>query len=165
MDAILVDTLAVTLCAADMSCTYIAVNPVLDNRDELIEKQYTLYKTLLNNVEHILTPEFVGVENKALDQLWYSAIKLTAADIVCKFISLDPISYDRTEKVNERIIFHFERLRNYFPTSNSAMKQTPSLGVSPEPQLGNNYRHISTMKKKRHLKGTHNKKNKYKNIP
>lgn len=115
MDEILKEKLAISLCAADMSCSYIAVNPILDNRDELIENQHVIYKTLLDNIEKTLTPEFIGIEHKVLDQLWRSTIELTAADIISEAISLDPILYDRTEKVKERIAFHFNRLKNCFP--------------------------------------------------
>ncbi|WP_140918313.1 hypothetical protein [Limnobaculum xujianqingii] len=132
MDRILKEKLAVSLCAADISCSYIAVNPILDNRDELIENQQIIYKILLDNIESTLTPEFVGIEHKVLDQLWHSAIELTAADIISEAISLKPVLYDRTEKVNERIIFHFNRLKDYFPLTPQDEELQPAISAKNE---------------------------------
>lgn len=128
MDPILKEKLAVSLCAADISCAYIAVNPILDNRDELIENQHAIYRILLDNVEITLIPECVGIEHNVLDQLWCSAIELTAADIISESISLNPVLYDRTEKVNERIIFHFNWLKPCFSmeSQNEAQQLTMS---------------------------------------
>ncbi|MBK5143524.1 hypothetical protein I2494_07300 [Budviciaceae bacterium BWR-B9] len=132
MDPILKEKLAVRLCAADISCAYIAVNPILDNRDELIENQHAIYRILLDNIETTLTPEFVGIEHNALDQLWCSAIELTAADIISEAISLNPVLYDRTEKVNERIIFHFNRLKNCFSMESQNEAQQSMISAENE---------------------------------
>lgn len=114
MDAILKERLAVALCAADMSCGYISVTPILDNRDELIESQHVLYNELLSDIENKLTPESIGIGHEIQDEQWCSAIELVSADIISEAISLDPVLYDRNDRVRERIEFYFNYLKKYF---------------------------------------------------
>lgn len=131
MDLILKERLAVNLCAADMNCGFISVTPVLDNRDELVAEQLSCYRDLLAEVEILLTPESVGVGHNAQDEQWRSVIELVAADLICGAISLNPVLYDRAEKIRERIIFHFSRLNNFFAIEQKKnVEQTPMQDLS-----------------------------------
>ncbi|CBG90850.1 hypothetical protein [Citrobacter rodentium] len=139
MDLILKERLVVNLCAADINCGYISATPVLDNRDELIAQQCSYYRDLLAELEILLTPESVGTGLKPQDEQWRSAIELVTADILCGSISLNPILYDRAEKIRERIIFYFSNLNKFFAIEQqesvkTTVTQEVAINTSEDPQ-------------------------------
>lgn len=99
-------SLAVRLCSADMSCGFISVEPVLGNRDELIQQRLTWYCERLEELVAEL-PSDINLTSYLLTE----AVELTCADIVCDAIAIAPILYDRNEKILERLLYYFHVLQ------------------------------------------------------
>lgn len=99
--------LAVRLCSADISCGYISVEPVLGNRDELIEQRLLWY---IDKIEDLFT-KGLEIDEISIDILT-KAVDLTCADIICDAISIAPILYDRNDKIAERILCYFNTLKS-----------------------------------------------------
>lgn len=120
MHKVLTMALAVRLCSADMSCGFIPVEPVLGNRDELIEERLTWYREWLQKLVAERSDEI-----KKFSYLLTEAVELTCADIVCDAIAIAPILYDRNDKIVERLLYYFHTLQlaGVEPEADSTEKQ------------------------------------------
>lgn len=110
MDEAYLTRLATKLCSADMICGYISVKPVLDNRDELIERRLDHYHITLLNLWNKLLREDKVSNTLPDDPLLESAVDLTCADMVSEAISLAPVLYTRDDKVIEHLMLYMKKL-------------------------------------------------------
>lgn len=101
---------AVRLCSADMSCGFISVTPVLDNRAELIQQRLNWYHQWLHSLSCQLQKER-PVPQDIFPLLLQQAVELTAADILSDAIALAPVLYDRDSKIMESVITYFSWLQ------------------------------------------------------
>lgn len=101
---------AVRLCSADMSCGFISVTPVLDNRAELIQQRLNWYHQWLHSLSCQLQKER-PVPQDIFPLLLQQAVELTAADILSDAIALAPVLYDRDSKITESVTTYFSWLQ------------------------------------------------------
>lgn len=101
--------LAVKLCAADMSCGFISIAPVLGNRDELIQQRLVYYREWLQATEDRLMQDSC-FQAGSVPFLLRLAVELTSADILSDAIAVAPVLYDRDEKIAERLLGYFSYL-------------------------------------------------------
>lgn len=101
---------AVRLCSADMSCGFISVTPVLDNRAELIQQRLNWYHQWLHSLSCQLQKER-PVPQDIFPLLLQQALELTAADILSDAIALAPVLYDRDSKIMESVTTYFSWLQ------------------------------------------------------
>jgi hypothetical protein len=101
---------AVRLCSADMSCGFISVTPVLDNRAELIQQRLNWYHQWLHSLSCQLQKER-PVPQDIFPLLLQQAVELTAADILSDAIALAPVLYDRDSKIMESVTTYFSWLQ------------------------------------------------------
>ncbi|ATM05417.1 TPA: hypothetical protein ACTXAV_000908 [Raoultella planticola] len=101
---------AVRLCSADMSCGFISVTPVLDNRTELIQQRLNWYHQWLHSLSCQLQKER-PVPQDIFPLLLQQAVELTAADILSDAIALAPVLYDRDSKIMESVTTYFSWLQ------------------------------------------------------
>ncbi|WP_318391946.1 hypothetical protein [Enterobacter sp.] len=105
-DAFLFDC-AVKLCCSDHVSGYISAKPVIDTRDKLTEQRlHYLYQMIQDVKEKIISKN----ETEGEEILIYNfkkAIELTCADVACGVIAVEPILYDRNDKICETIEFYF----------------------------------------------------------
>ncbi|QFG76611.1 hypothetical protein DMB90_08725 [Raoultella planticola] len=96
---------AVRLCSADMSCGFISVTPVLDNRAELIQQRLNWYHQWLHSLSCQLQKR--PVPQDIFPLLLQQAVELTVADILSDAIALAPVLYDRDSKIMESVTTYF----------------------------------------------------------
>lgn len=101
---------AVRLCSADMSCGFISVTPVLDNRAELIQQRLNWYHQWLHSLSCQLQKER-PIPQDIFPLLLQQAVELTAADILSDAIALAPVLYDRDSKIMESVTTYFSWLQ------------------------------------------------------
>lgn len=98
---------AIKLCSADHVSGYVSANPVIDTREKITEKRLAFIYQLLSDVKNKVLQQ---CENKNEDEIEYcfeKAVELTSSDISCGVIAVEPILYDRDQKICETIEFYF----------------------------------------------------------
>lgn len=99
---------AVRLCSSDHISGYVSPNPVIDTRDKITEQRLThLYKLVKQVKENIELQNDLG-NTETTKYCFKRAIELTSSDIACGVIAVEPILYDRDEKISEVIAFYFQ---------------------------------------------------------
>ncbi|BBV76434.1 MULTISPECIES: hypothetical protein [Klebsiella] len=101
---------AVRLCSADMSCGFISVSPVLDNRAELIQQRLNWYHQWLHSLCSHLQKE-TPIPQDIFSLLLLQAVELTAADMLSDAIALAPVLYDRDSRIIESVTSYFSWLQ------------------------------------------------------
>lgn len=99
---------AVTLCSSDHVSGFISPNPVIDSRDKITAQRlsflYKLVKQVKENIEQQSNQGGLAKNKYCFER----AIQLTGSDIACGVIAVEPILYDRDEKISEVIAFYFD---------------------------------------------------------
>ncbi|ROU17651.1 hypothetical protein EB837_02150 [Kluyvera ascorbata] len=98
---------AIKLCSADHVSGYVSANPVIDTREKITEKRLAFIYQLLSNVKNKTLQQ---CENRNEDEIEYcfeKAVQLTSSDISCGVIAVEPILYDRDQKICETIEFYY----------------------------------------------------------
>lgn len=98
---------AVKLCAADHVSGYVSANPVIDTRDKITEQRLSFLYQLLDNVRGNILENCEGESDEEIKYCFEKAVQLTCSDISCGVIAVEPILYDRDQKICEVIDFYF----------------------------------------------------------
>lgn len=101
--------LATKLCGADMTTGFISLDPVMNDRNELIEKRLHSYCEQLQGMSDRLE-RASGFCSEHIRMLLPLAAELTCMDIQSGVISVDPVLYDRDEKIDEHLCRYFSLL-------------------------------------------------------
>lgn len=101
---------AAKLVQADIISGYIPNEPVMDNRDELINIRINFYTNLLSPIIKEVYEKHDDINKEKKIELFNSAIELVNSEISCLYISLQPVLYDRDEMISERIKYYFNQL-------------------------------------------------------
>lgn len=101
---------AVTLCSSDHISGYVSPNPVIDTRDKITEQRLVLVYKLVKQVKDNIEKQNNGYNIEQFKYCFEKAIQLTASDISCGVIAVEPILYDRDEKISEVIEFYFNMI-------------------------------------------------------
>lgn len=96
---------AIKLCSADHVSGYISANPVIDTREKITEKRLSFIYQLLSDVKNKVSQQCEN-ENE-IQYCLEKAVQLTSSDISCGVIAVEPILYDRDQKICETIEFYF----------------------------------------------------------
>lgn len=120
---------AIKLCSADHVSGYVSANPVIDTREKITEKRLSFIYQLLSDVKNKVLQQCEN-KNKNEDEIEYcfeKAVQLTSSDISCGVIAVEPILYDRDQKICETIEFYFSMV----------IKAVASLSISLVSKKGN----------------------------
>lgn len=127
--------LAMNFCAGDIGCGFIPLNPVLDNRDQLIAERLEFY---LN----ILTEKFISWHERLSNVIPVSTIRdsilndvsiMVNSDMASGAIPLKPVLIDRDLMIFQRFDFYLEM----------ALSKSSQLDFSGEkPSLNNSVEQI-----------------------
>lgn len=99
---------AIRLCGADQISGFIPASPVVDSREKIIENRLKFLLGKMNDIYSLLSLQYnngyrvMYVINKATE--------LTVADIISGVIAVDPVAYEREERITESIQFYFHLL-------------------------------------------------------
>ncbi|WP_260863774.1 hypothetical protein [Citrobacter sp. Marseille-Q6884] len=100
----------VTLCSSDHISGFISPNPVIDSRDKITAQRLSfLYKLVKQVKDNIEQQNNLGSQAKN-KYCFERAIQLTSSDISSGVIAVEPILYDRDEKISEVIAFYFNMI-------------------------------------------------------
>ncbi|KDV94317.1 hypothetical protein AB28_2646 [Raoultella ornithinolytica 2-156-04_S1_C2] len=122
---------AVRLCSADMSCGFISVSPVLDNRSELIQQRLKWYHQWLHSLCSHLQKE-IPIPEDIFSLLLLQAVELTAADMLSDAIALAPVLYDRDSRIIESVTSYYSWLQAYTMPAPENNELTQPENLSPE---------------------------------
>lgn len=120
---------AIKLCSADHVSGYVSANPVIDTREKITEKRLSFIYQLLSDVKNKVLQQCEN-KNKNEDEIEYcfeKVVQLTSSDISCGVIAVEPILYDRDQKICETIEFYFSMV----------IKAVASLSISLVSKKGN----------------------------
>ncbi|WP_318371040.1 hypothetical protein [Enterobacter sp.] len=112
---------AVKLCCSDHVSGFISAKPVIDTREKLTEQRLNYVYQLVHKVKEKILSETQSETEEKFIYCFKKAIELTCSDISCGVIAVEPILYDRNDKICETIEFYF----------NLTLAMTSSLQVSP----------------------------------
>lgn len=110
MEHIDVISFAAKLVQADIISGYIPNEPVIENRDELINLRLDFYINTLSPLIKEIFEIHSDVNSENLKRIFLSAIELVYSEISCLYISLQPVLYDRDKMIIERIKYFFKQL-------------------------------------------------------
>lgn len=102
----------VNVCSADHVSGYISINPVIDSRDKLTEQRFNFLYDLIHNVSVDVTNTYPDINKNEAEYIFDKAIKLTCSDISCGAIAVEPVLYDRDQKIYDTIKFYFIMVNN-----------------------------------------------------
>ncbi|MBA7848243.1 hypothetical protein HV213_09055 [Klebsiella sp. RHBSTW-00484] len=101
---------AVQLCCSDHISGFIPAQPVIDTRENLTEQRlsslFKLVSTIHNDILS-MSPERCP---DTISFVFEKSLQLTCSDISCGVIAVEPILYDRDEKIGETIKIYFSRI-------------------------------------------------------
>lgn len=124
---------AIKLCSADHVSGYISANPVIDTREKITEKRLSFIYQLLSDVKNKVSQQCEN-ENE-IQYCLEKAVQLTSSDISCGVIAVEPILYDRDQKICETIEFYFSmviKTVNNFSINISSKSVDITLKDTPE---------------------------------
>ena len=98
---------AVKICSADHVSGYISINPVIDSRDKLTEQRLNLLYDLIYNASVDLLNAYPDIKRNEIAYVLDKAIQLTSSDISCGAIAVEPVLYERDQKIFDTIKFYF----------------------------------------------------------
>ncbi|MFU0885706.1 hypothetical protein ACM26S_06735 [Kluyvera sichuanensis] len=98
---------AVKICSADHVSGYISINPVIDTRDKLTEQRLNLLYDLIYNVSIDVINAYPDIKRDEVAYVFDKAIQLTSSDISCGAIAVEPVLYERDQKIFDTIKFYF----------------------------------------------------------
>ncbi len=104
---------AIKLCGADMTSGFISLDPVMADRNELVEIRLQHYCEQLQAVSDRLVMDS-GFNAGEIHTLLPLAAELTGMDIASGVISVAPVLYDRDEKIGEHLCHYFSLLHKQF---------------------------------------------------
>lgn len=125
---------AVKICSADHVSGYISINPVIDSRDKLTEQRLNFLYDLIYNVSVEIKNEYLGSTNNEIEYLFDKAIQLTSSDISCGAIAVEPVLYDRDQKIFDTIKCYFimvNNMRNMLSIEVASDKVAPPVNEVP----------------------------------
>lgn len=102
----------VNICSADHVSGYISINPVIDSRDKLTEQRLSFLYNLIHNVSVDVTNTYPDINKNELEYIFNKAIQLTCSDISCGAIAVEPVLYDRDQKIYDTIKFYSMMVNN-----------------------------------------------------
>lgn len=102
----------VNICSADHVSGYISINPVIDSRDKLTEQRLNFMYDLIYNVSVDVTNAHPDINKNEVEYIFDKAIQLTCSDISCGAIAVEPVLYDRDQKIYDTIKFYFTMVNN-----------------------------------------------------
>lgn len=103
---------AVKICSADHVSGYISINPVIDSRDKLTEQRLNLLYDLIYNASVDLLNAYPDINRDEFGYIFDKAIQLTSSDISCGAIAVEPVLYERDQKIFDTIKFYFMLVNN-----------------------------------------------------
>lgn len=103
---------AVKICSADHVSGYISTNPVIDSREKLTEQRLNSLHDLIYNVSVDILNAYPDINRTEIDYDFDKAIQLTSSDIACGAIAVEPVLYDRDQKIFDTIKFYFIMVNN-----------------------------------------------------
>lgn len=110
MEHIDVISYATKLVQADIISGYIPNEPVIENRDELINLRIVFYINILSPLIKEIYEIHNDVNTENLKRIFHGAIELVYSEISCLYISLQPVLYDRDKMIVERIKYFCKQL-------------------------------------------------------
>ncbi|VUS64822.1 hypothetical protein [Klebsiella spallanzanii] len=100
---------AVQLCCSDHVSGFIPAQPVIDMRENITEQRLSCLFKLVG----IIYDDILMNHNNCREATLFAfdkALELTCSDISCGVIAVEPILYDRDEKIGETIKLYFSRV-------------------------------------------------------
>jgi hypothetical protein len=97
---------AVQFCCSDHISGFIPSKPVIDIRENITEQRLICLLKLIGAIyEEVITTHTESPETTMF--AFEKALQLTCSDISCGVIAVEPILYDRDEKIGETIKLYF----------------------------------------------------------
>ncbi|HHX9740977.1 hypothetical protein NA236_06275 [Salmonella sp. NW826] len=102
--------LALNLCAGDISCGFIPLNPVLDNRDQLIDERLEYYLNILPEKYPLWYERLSNIIPVPIirDGILNDVSIMVNSDMISGAIPLKPVLVDRDLMIFQRFDFYFE---------------------------------------------------------
>lgn len=110
MENIDVISYATKLVQADIISGYIPNEPVIENRDELINLRIDFYINILSPLIEEIYEIHSDINVAKLKRIFHDSIELVYSEISCLYISLQPVLYERDKMIIERIKYFCEQL-------------------------------------------------------
>ncbi len=98
---------AVELCCSDHVSGFISAKPVIDIRENLTEQRINYVYQLVNKIKEKIQLQNPSDNDGKIKYCFKKAIELTCSDISCGVIAVEPILYDRNDKICETIVILF----------------------------------------------------------
>lgn len=114
---------ATSLCSSDHISGYVSANPVIDSREKITEQRLLFLYQLVARIKDHIVQQNANEDMQRVKYCFERAIQLTCSDISCGVIAVEPILYDRDQKISEVIELYFNMV-------NKALKDLSVLFVS-----------------------------------